>query len=85
MNITVFEKNNCIQCTQTKKWLVKNSIPFNTANVETDNEALQYVLNLGYKAAPVIVVTDDNQESAEHWSGFNPDKLETLKNKEGDK
>ena len=79
MNITVFEKNNCIQCVRTKKWLTENSIPFKTFNVETDEEALQYVLNLGYKAAPVIVVTDNDEETAEHWSGFDLDKLQSLK------
>lgn len=78
MNVTVYVKNNCIQCVRTKKWLTENSIPFQTVNVEDDEQALQYMLNLGYKAAPVIIVTDDDEETADHWSGFNPEKLQQL-------
>ena len=79
MNVTVYVKNNCIQCVQSKKLLDKLNIAYETVNVEDDVEAYDFIVNrLGYKAAPVIVVTDDDDETAEHWSGFNPEKLQQL-------
>lgn len=80
MSITVYVKSNCIQCTQTKKLLDKLELPYNTISVEEDTNAYDYVTNhLEYKAAPVIVITE-NEETVEHWSGFNPEKLNGLKN-----
>jgi glutaredoxin-like protein NrdH len=81
MTITVYVKSNCVQCTQTKKLLDKNNLPYNTISVEEDTNAYEYVVeHLGYKAAPVIVITDEEDTTIEHWSGFNPDKLNGLKN-----
>lgn len=79
MNITLYIKSNCIQCTQTKKTLDKMGLPYQTVNVETDTQAYDYVVNrLGYKAAPVVVVTDNEEQTAEHWAGFNPERLNNL-------
>ena len=81
MNITVYTKSNCVQCTQTKKHLTKLGLPYIEVNVETDTEAYDYIVNhLGYRAAPVIIVTDDEEETAEHWSGYHPEKIEGLLN-----
>lgn len=81
MNITVYVKSNCIQCVQTKKHLDKLNIAYKTVSVEEDEQAYDYIVNrLGYKAAPVIIVTDDDEETAEHWSGYNPEKIKGLIN-----
>lgn len=80
MSITVYIKSNCIQCTQTKKLLDKLELPYNTISVEEDTNAYDYVVNhLEYKAAPVIVISED-ELTIDHWSGFNPEKLNGLKN-----
>ena len=76
MNITLYIKNNCRQCTQTKKTLDKMGLSYQTVNVETDTEAYDYVVNrLGYKAAPVVVVIDDDEQTAVSWAGFNPEMI----------
>lgn len=81
MNITVYIKSNCVQCTQTKKHLTKLNLPYVEVNVEDDLQAYDYIVNrLGYRAAPVIIVTDDDEETAEHWSGYNPEKIKGLIN-----
>jgi glutaredoxin-like protein NrdH len=43
-------------------------------DVTTNDAALEYVTEeLGYSAAPVVVVDDHN-----HWSGFRPDLIDNL-------
>lgn len=77
MKITVYEKNDCMQCKQTKRLLDKLEISYDTVNIEDDETALQYVKELGYLAAPVILVTDGT--NTKHWSGFIPDNIKGLK------
>jgi len=56
----------------TKKMLDRKDIAYDVVDVSVDTEALEYVRSLGYSSAPVVVAGD------EHWSGFRPDKLDTL-------
>lgn len=73
--VKVYTKNNCAQCTMTKKQLEKHKIDFKLINVEEDEEALEYVKNeLGFSSMPVVVA-----EGFEPFAGFQPDKLEKLK------
>ena len=81
MNITVYVKSNCVQCTQSKKLLDKLGLEYQTVDVEVDMEAYDFIVNrLGYKAAPVIVVTDEEGLSGKSWSGFDPEKIKGLLN-----
>ena len=73
MKVTVYEKNNCVQCEATKRWLRKAKIEFDTVNLEENPEAMAKVQEMGYNAAPVVI-TD-----IESWSGFRISKLEHLK------
>lgn len=78
-DITVYEKNNCVQCKQSKKLLDKLNLKYNTVNVEEDPKAYDYVVTtLGYKAAPVIVVKNDEGQVLQTWSGFNVEALNSL-------
>jgi glutaredoxin-like protein NrdH len=76
MSITVYSKSNCVQCTQTKKTLVKLGLienqDYEVIDVTVDAAAYDKVIAMGYKAAPVVVVGED------HWAGFQPDKLKAL-------
>ena len=81
MNITVYTKSNCIQCVQSKKLLDKLGLEYQTVDIEADEQAYDYIVNrLGYKAAPVITVTDDEGTDGTSWSGFDPDKIKGLLN-----
>ena len=73
MKVTVYEKNNCVQCEATKRWLRKGNIEFDTVNVEENPEAMAKVLDMGFQAAPVVITDTDS------WSGFRISKLEELK------
>lgn len=70
--ITVYTTPSCPQCEMTKKMLDRKDIAYDVVDVSVDTEALEYVRSLGYSSAPVVVAGD------EHWSGFRPDKLDTL-------
>lgn len=64
---TLYTKPGCVQCKMTKKDLMKKGIPFDEIDITEDHDALSFVLGLGYKQAPVVVIGQT------HWSGFRPD------------
>lgn len=72
MTVTVYSKPSCVQCTATTKALDSKGIPYLVVDLTTDSEAMDFVVSLGYRQAPVVVVDDD------HWAGFRPDKLGAL-------
>ena len=52
--ITLFSKNNCMQCKMTKKFLEKENADFEEINIDEHPEKIDYVKSLGFTAAPVI-------------------------------
>jgi glutaredoxin-like protein NrdH len=46
---------------------------YTVVDVTTSFAALEYVQDLGYSQAPIIVV-----EEQHHWAGFRPDLIKTL-------
>jgi glutaredoxin-like protein NrdH len=71
--VTVYTNPNCVQCEQTKKWLTLNEIEYDIVDLSSDTAALEMVLELGFKSAPVVITDTDK------WSGFRLDKLAQLK------
>lgn len=72
MEITVWTKSNCVQCTQTKKEFDKRGIKYTEKNLEENPEQTQAFIEQGLLAAP-IVTTD-----VKSWSGFRIDKITSL-------
>jgi glutaredoxin-like protein NrdH len=70
--VIVYTLPSCVQCDSTKRVLARNEIPYEEVNLALDADAMSYVRDLGYTAAPIVVAGDD------HWSGFRMDKLSTL-------
>jgi glutaredoxin-like protein NrdH len=70
--VTVYTLPSCVQCDSTKRVLTRNGIEFETIDLSTDEAAMALVKELGYSAAPIVVVGDD------HWSGFRMDKISAL-------
>ena len=76
MTVTLYSKPNCRQCIATKRWLDQNNIEYSIDNI-MDDDNLALVKELGYLEAPVVIVRDgDNVDDS--WSGFIPDRLNTL-------
>lgn len=74
MAITIYTKNDCRPCKESKKRLKESGIPFKEINLDEHPEFFDYVkYELGFSSTPVIV-TDDGV-----WSGYRPDKIKAIK------
>lgn len=72
--ITVYGKQNCTNCDNTKKWLREHCIEFEYVDVAVDAAALNMIKEHGYSALPVVSV--NNWETS--WAGFNVPALVRL-------
>lgn len=70
--VTIYSKNNCVQCKMTKRFLDTNHVEYREINLDEQPEFVDHVKNLGFNAAPVIQTAD------EVFSGFQPAKLKKL-------
>ena len=70
---TVYTKNNCVQCDMTKRLMDKMGIQYDTINISENADALNKLIELGYRAAPVVMT-----DSGDSWAGFQPDKIGDL-------
>ena len=73
MNVTVYTKPDCVQCDMTKRLLDREGIAYETIDITQDADALAYIKELGYLAAPVVVAGN------QHWSGFKVERVKGLK------
>ncbi|WP_409021527.1 glutaredoxin-like protein NrdH [Dellaglioa sp. P0083] len=71
--VTVFTKNNCIQCKMTKRFLKENNVEFNERNISEDDNAIDYLKGQGFQAVPVVEAT-----GFDTIAGFRPDMLKKL-------
>lgn len=69
---TVYTKDNCVQCDMTKRLMDKVGVEYDVVNISQNPEALDKLIELGYRAAPVVITDEDS------WAGFNPDKIANL-------
>lgn len=70
LQVTVYSKPACVQCTATYRALDRKGIPYTVVDLTEVPEALAYVCDLGYVQAPVVVVDEHT-----HWAGFRPDMI----------
>ncbi len=70
--VTVFSKNNCMQCNMVKKWLVDKAVQFNEINIDDQPQYIEQVKEMGFMAAPIIV------KDSLSFSGFRPAELAKL-------
>jgi glutaredoxin-like protein NrdH len=74
--VTVYTTPSCARCVMTCRVLDRAGIRYRLVDVAADAAAREYVAGeLGYTEAPVVVV---DQDEANHWSGFRPEKIATL-------
>jgi glutaredoxin-like protein NrdH len=69
---TVYTKPACVQCDMTKRMLDKLGVEYDTVDISEDAAALDRLIQLGYRAAPVVVTDNDS------WAGFQPEKINLL-------
>lgn len=71
--VTVYTKPDCPKCDATKRRLDRRGIEYTTVDIDDDPVAYDYVVELGAKSAPVVVLGDDTW-----WSDYRPDRIDDL-------
>lgn len=72
-SITVYSKPNCQACRATYRKLNQLGLAYEHVDITEDAEAMEYVMTLGHKEAPIVVLGDGT-----HWGGYRQTKLEAL-------
>lgn len=70
--VTVYSKNNCMQCKMVKKWLGEHHVAFTEINIDEQPEFVEKVIEMGFSAAPVVT------KGEVAFSGFRPAELAKL-------
>lgn len=73
--ITVYTTPGCVQCTPTKRWLDNKGIPYTEVKLAESPEDAEAIQALGFKQAPVVIVSTGDPETDIMWSGFHPENL----------
>lgn len=70
--VTVYTSNTCPYCTMAKDYLKEREVAFEEKNVQTDKEARNELMAMGYTGVPVICIDD------EQIVGFDKNRLDEL-------
>ncbi|ALB67922.1 glutaredoxin-like protein NrdH [Cronobacter dublinensis] len=73
MRITIYTRNDCVQCHATKRALESRGIAFDTINLDEHPEAIDTLREQGFRQLPVVMADDLS------WSGFRPDMINRLR------
>lgn len=73
MRITIYTRNDCMQCHATRRAIESRGLTFELINLDLHPEAAEDLRAQGYRQLPVVVT---EQES---WSGFRPDMINRLR------
>jgi glutaredoxin-like protein NrdH len=75
MTVTIYTKPaGCFGCTKTRQKFAEAGVAFTEVDVTANPAAFEYITEeLGYSQVPVVVYDKDDTE--DHWSGLNPDKI----------
>ena len=80
--ITVYTQPNCQPCKATKRWLDRRGIRYQETDLTTNPVDAAAVRALGFKEAPVVIVSNGDPETDLSWSGFDPNNLTKYTTKE---
>lgn len=76
MTIELLSKPSCVQCNATVRALDKKGAEYAKTDMSQKVEALELARSLGHQQAPVILIRNEDGKIIEHWSGFDPEKIE---------
>jgi len=75
MTLTVYTQPSCQPCKATKRWLDRRGITYQEVDVTTSPDDAEAIRALGFKEAPVVIVSSGDPELDLMWSGFDPNNL----------
>lgn len=73
--ITIYSQPFCQPCKATKKWLDRRGIIYQDIDITKHPEHAEAIRALGFKQAPVVIVSTGDPEMDLMWSGFDPNNL----------
>lgn len=73
MIITIYTRDNCVQCHATKRAMESRGFEFEMINIEQNPEAADALRAQGFRQLPVVIAGDTQ------WSGFRPDMINRLR------
>jgi len=74
MPVKVYGTAQCMPCRSTKRHLDKINIEYSFVDVSQDPSGHETITALGYQTVPVVIAPDGT-----HFQGFQPDRLNALK------
>ncbi|HKS33150.1 MAG TPA: glutaredoxin-like protein NrdH [Enterobacteriaceae bacterium] len=72
MRITIYTRNDCVQCHATKRAMESRGFEFEMINLDLVPEAVDELREMGFRQLPVVVAGETR------WSGFRPDMINRL-------
>lgn len=72
MRITIYTRNDCVQCHATKRAMESRGVEFEMVNIDLDPEAADTLREQGFRQLPVVIAGETS------WSGFRPDMINRL-------
>ena len=85
LTLEVYSKDDCVQCDATTRLLGKNGLiageDYQKINVEENLDALEFLIESGYKQVPVGILRHTPEKDGEDreeilaWAGFRPDQI----------
>lgn len=72
MIITIYTRNDCVQCHATKRAMESRGVAFEMVNVDSVPDAAETLRAKGFRQLPVVIAGEMS------WSGFRPDMINRL-------
>ena len=72
MRITIYTRDDCVQCHATKRAMESRGFEFEMINVDLVPEAADTLRAEGFRQLPVVIAGETR------WSGFRPDMINRL-------
>ena len=72
MRITIYTRNDGVQCHATKRAMESRGLQFELINVDQQPNAAEELRAMGFRQLPVVVAGKST------WSGFRPDMINSL-------
>jgi len=72
MRITIYTRNDCVQCHATKRAMESRGVEFEMVNIDQVPEAADTLRDQGFRQLPVVIAGDTSR------SGCRPDMINRL-------
>jgi glutaredoxin-like protein NrdH len=77
LTVTVYTAGpGCMPCRQTKRHLSSRGIAYTEILIDSDDNVLAAILELGFTTAPVVLAATGSGEQS--WDGYRPDRIDGL-------